>query len=120
HSSVMHVALSFTLYFCILCYDVHRDLHSFPTRRSSDLSKEFVREWLISEGFQGKEGQKMPEMPDELVLQISERYIELFEHQLIRSEEHTSELQSRENLVCRLLLEKKKNTKQQATVPATK
>ena len=47
--------------------------------KQKQLSKEFVREWLISEGFQGKEGQKMPEMPDELVLQISERYIELFE-----------------------------------------
>ena len=43
------------------------------------LSKEFVREWLISNGFQGKEGQSVPEMSDEWVNQISERYIELFE-----------------------------------------
>jgi phosphoribosylaminoimidazole-succinocarboxamide synthase len=43
------------------------------------LSKEFVRQWLISEGFQGKEGQKMPEMSDEVVNSISERYIELYE-----------------------------------------
>jgi phosphoribosylaminoimidazole-succinocarboxamide synthase len=43
------------------------------------LSKEFVREWLMANGFQGKEGQKMPEMPDEFVLEISERYIELYE-----------------------------------------
>lgn len=43
------------------------------------LSKEFVREWLIANGFQGKEGQSVPEMTDEWVKQISERYIELFE-----------------------------------------
>ncbi len=43
------------------------------------LSKEFVREWLIENGFQGKEGQKVPEMTDEFVNQISERYIELYE-----------------------------------------
>ncbi|MEM8966242.1 MAG: phosphoribosylaminoimidazolesuccinocarboxamide synthase [Bacteroidota bacterium] len=43
------------------------------------LSKEFVRQWLISEGFQGKEGQKMPEMTDEVVENISNRYIELYE-----------------------------------------
>lgn len=43
------------------------------------LSKEFVREWLIENGFQGKEGQKIPEMSDEWIRQISERYIELYE-----------------------------------------
>ena len=43
------------------------------------LSKEFVREWLIANGFQGKEGQSIPEMSDEWINQISERYIELFE-----------------------------------------
>ena len=44
------------------------------------LSKEFVRQWLIENGFQGLEGQKVPEMTNELVNQISERYIELFEN----------------------------------------
>jgi len=44
------------------------------------LSKEFVRQWLIENGFQGLEGQKVPEMTEELVDQISERYIELFEN----------------------------------------
>ena len=44
------------------------------------LSKEFVRQWLIENGFQGLEGQKVPEMTDDLVNQISERYIELFEN----------------------------------------
>lgn len=43
------------------------------------LSKEFVREWLMAHGFQGKEGQIMPVMSDEFVEQISERYIELYE-----------------------------------------
>lgn len=43
------------------------------------LSKEFVRKWLIENGFQGKEGQRVPEMTDEIVSSISERYIELFE-----------------------------------------
>lgn len=43
------------------------------------LSKEFVRQWLIANGFQGKEGQSVPEMTDEIVESISDRYIELFE-----------------------------------------
>jgi phosphoribosylaminoimidazole-succinocarboxamide synthase len=47
--------------------------------RQKQLSKEFVREWLMANGFQGKEGQKMPDMPDEFVSQISNRYIELYE-----------------------------------------
>jgi phosphoribosylaminoimidazole-succinocarboxamide synthase len=44
------------------------------------LSKEFVREWLMDNGFQGKDGQKVPEMTPEIVAGISERYIELFEN----------------------------------------
>ncbi len=43
------------------------------------LSKEFVREWLMENGFQGKEGQTVPEMTDEVVSNISNRYIELYE-----------------------------------------
>lgn len=43
------------------------------------LSKEFVREWLIANNFQGKEGQTVPEMPNDFVTAISERYIELYE-----------------------------------------
>ncbi len=43
------------------------------------LSKEFVREWLIANGFQGKPGQTIPDMPDDWVAQISARYIELYE-----------------------------------------
>lgn len=48
--------------------------------QQKQLSKEFVRQWLISNGFQGKEGQIMPEMPDSFVNEVSERYIELFEN----------------------------------------
>ncbi|MFA7444690.1 MAG: phosphoribosylaminoimidazolesuccinocarboxamide synthase [Flavobacteriaceae bacterium] len=44
------------------------------------LSKEFVRQWLISNGFQGKEGQQVPEMTQEYVNSVSERYIELYEN----------------------------------------
>lgn len=43
------------------------------------LSKEFVREWLMTYGFQGKEGQLMPSMPDSFVEEVSNRYIELYE-----------------------------------------
>ena len=44
------------------------------------LSKEFVRHWLIDNGFMGKEGQQVPEMTDEYVNSVSDRYIELYEH----------------------------------------
>ncbi len=47
--------------------------------RQQQLSKEFVREWLMAHGFQGKEGQQMPDMPDAFVREVSERYIELYE-----------------------------------------
>lgn len=48
--------------------------------KQKQLSKEFVRQWLISEGFQGLEGQVIPEMTDEKIGEISERYIELYEN----------------------------------------
>ncbi len=47
--------------------------------KQKQLSKEFVRQWLIANGFQGKEGQKIPEMSDEKIIEISNRYIELYE-----------------------------------------
>lgn len=43
------------------------------------LSKEFVRQWLLEKGFQGKDGQQIPEMSDEKIIEISNRYIELYE-----------------------------------------
>lgn len=48
--------------------------------RQRQLSKEFVREWLMENGFQGKEGQTVPEMTPEVVANITNRYIELYEH----------------------------------------
>ena len=65
------------------------------------LSKEFVREWLMENGFQGKENQHMPFMPDSFVQEISDRYIELYEKvtgkKFIKSEK--SDLHSIENAV---------------------
>jgi phosphoribosylaminoimidazole-succinocarboxamide synthase len=59
--------------------------------RQRQLSKEFVREWLIAKGFQGREGQTIPDFPDEFVQDVSERYLELFEkltgHAFSRSDE---------------------------------
>ncbi len=60
-------------------------LEGYEERQSKEesqkqLSKEFVRQWLISKGFQGQDGQKMPNMSVDIVQSISERYIELYEH----------------------------------------
>src|SRR5690606_41500313 len=92
----------------------HRDLHSFPTRRSSDL-------WGKREGLFGTQAlsfrRRIGRAPDAVLLVGGKRRgnpgrkpLPLFRCRFrTRSEEHTSELQSRENLVCRLLLEKKNN-----------
>src|SRR5690606_41314689 len=86
---------------------VRRDVHSFPTRRSSDLAggrenerEDEEREGGATEGVGPAEPGEHGEEEGEDV--ENGRGVE-------RSEEHTSELQSRENLVCRLLLEKKKS-----------
>ena len=55
------------------------------------LSKEFVREWLMANGFQGQEGQQVPEMTPEIVNSISERYIELYEKVTGKKFEKTDE-----------------------------
>ncbi len=47
--------------------------------KQKQLSKEFVREWLMENGFQGRDGEKVPEMTDEFIKLVSERYIELYE-----------------------------------------
>ncbi len=59
--------------------DSYQELYEkgLPQRQ---LSKEFVRQWLIENGFMGKEGQQVPEMTDEFVQSVSDRYIELYEH----------------------------------------
>ena len=62
-------------YFYIEGYDERQK----KGEQQRQLSKEFVREWLMDNGFQGKEGQQIPEMTEEVVGQISERYIELYE-----------------------------------------
>ncbi len=49
-------------------------------QQQKQLSKEFVRQWLISNNFQGLEGQSMPSMPDEFIQIVSQRYIELYEN----------------------------------------
>ena len=48
-------------------------------KNQKQLSKEFVREWLMDNGFQGRDGDIMPEMTDEFITSVSERYIELYE-----------------------------------------
>jgi phosphoribosylaminoimidazole-succinocarboxamide synthase len=75
------------------------------------LSKEFVREWLMANGFQGKEGQKVPEMTPEVVEDISNRYIELYEQitgETFRKARVTDNIYTRietntENMLARLL-----------------
>ncbi len=62
-------------YFYLEGYQERQD----KNEEQKQLSKEFVRRWLIENGFQGKEGQAIPEMSDEWVKEISDRYIELFE-----------------------------------------
>ncbi|MDR1887646.1 MAG: phosphoribosylaminoimidazolesuccinocarboxamide synthase [Prevotellaceae bacterium] len=75
------------------------------------LSKEFVREWLMENGFQGKEGQKLPEMTPQVVEDISNRYIELYENitgESFQKAEITDNIYTRietntENMLARLL-----------------
>ncbi len=62
-------------YFYLEGYQERQDTNE----NQKQLSKEFVRQWLISKGFQGKENQEIPEMSTEKIIEISERYIELFE-----------------------------------------
>ena len=66
-------------------------------QEQKQLSKEFVRQWLIENGFQGLDGQEIPTMPDEFVKVISERYIELYEkitgHDFVKSD--TENIQER-------------------------
>src|SRR5690606_41584906 len=109
----------FVYTFFFYCYGDHRDLHSFPTRRSSDLA--FV-EGPLAVQFAPRTHDKadfFEQKAFESVLSLKAEThnfpttVEPFNGAATRSEEHTSELQSRENLVCRLLLEKKKKKKTQ-------
>ena len=69
------------------------------------LSKEFVRQWLIDNGFMGKEGQQVPEMTDEFIASVTDRYVELYEHitgkSFVRTpEEHLTERIERNVVDC--------------------
>src|SRR5690606_40393939 len=86
----------------------HRYQHSFPTRRSSDLKERGLLQPIDSEVLRANVPAHLRDPEGYWFAQVR-RHVGA-EH-LGRSEEHTSELQSRENLVCRLLLEKKKRTK---------
>src|SRR5690606_42165620 len=104
----------------VACHSDHPDLHSFPTRRSSDLATAAADPHLVANVL----ALDFPEVAkpepgvgaldllavgaDDLLEQAVVVTDAVAEARQVRSEEHTSELQSRENLVCRLLLEKKK------------
>src|SRR5690606_41810492 len=110
-----------TLYLAVFFYSYrdHRDLHSFPTRRSSDLGLGYatasgdaaknrtIASMSLVTGAGGSEARNRRPYP-------------IVFSRASRSEEHTSELQSRENLVCRLLLEKKKTQTKQHNAGITK
>ncbi len=59
--------------------DTYKELQE-KKEKQKQLSKEFVREWLIKKGFQGRDGQKIPHITDEKINSISNRYIELYEN----------------------------------------
>src|SRR5690606_41977564 len=97
--------LSWSPFFCF-CHSDHHQLHSFPTRRSSDLSS---RAQFLSAGFSRLCWSARRLQPRAVsTVQGSAHHPSRSRTAVWRSEEHTSELQSREKLVCRLLLEKKK------------
>src|SRR5690606_41537307 len=90
---------AFAVLICFQCHSVRLGLHSFPTRRSSDLIYDRFTSELAKRTQALRVGHAL--RPETQIGPVSEA------PQLERSEEHTSELQSRENLVCRLRLEKK-------------
>src|SRR5207302_6506972 len=101
-------------------YDDRRNLHSFPTRRSSDLHKTKHRKRKKT-NMKTKHSGKIETLRNAIIAAINATGLKgagevrsaalKTVRKAFRSEEHTSELQSRENLVCRLLLEKKKKKK---------
>src|SRR5205814_10424773 len=96
---VLDLLVVFFIFF-FYCSRPPRALHSFPTRRSSDLSAGGF------EAFSELLSNLPPDIPMAIVLV---QHLDPKHSSLLRSEEHTSELQSLRHLVCRLLLEKKKN-----------
>src|SRR5438874_4175059 len=95
-------------FFSFYCSANHRDLHSFPTRRSSDLQT--ISSTLGQAGISSVASH--PTNESQGVTNVVQTFgVIRIIFRLPRSEEHTSELQSRRDLVCRLLLEKKKKKK---------
>lgn len=74
--------------------------------KQQQLSKEFVREWLMEQGFQGKEGQILPEMPEAFVNEVSERYINVYERvtgrKFVKRESDKPEIEIYENTLSAL------------------
>src|SRR5437016_11495129 len=93
-------SLPFVSYYIFILYLDHRPLHSFPTRRSSDLR--LLQFALCC----SRSAPRASPAARQLLSRSASRWL----WRRSRSEEHTSELQSLTNLVCRLLLEKKKST----------
>src|SRR5690348_18186091 len=89
-------------------YGVHRDLHSFPTRRSSDLLTPDFDSWVEAFTWAPDSRTIYFEAEEKAVKPLWSVTIAGNDVRKVRSEEHTSELQSPVHLVCRLLLEKKK------------
>src|SRR5690606_40768313 len=102
---VLSTSLYVSLSFSFVCHGVLRHLHSFPPRRSSDLAPvrrdhaNIVVGQIIG---------ILPHQRNDVLAHDRDRRVPVGIEDNLRSEEHTSELQSREKLVCRLLLEKKK------------
>src|SRR5207248_9384871 len=102
YSSFADPRLQHILWYFVPCYADDPDLHSFPTRRSSDLYPDlhFIKDSNASK--------KLNDLKDPCIIIASSGMHGSFKSFSFRSEEHTSELQSPYDLVCRLLLEKKK------------
>src|SRR5206468_12291944 len=109
-----------SILFFYTCYGHHRDLPSFPTRRSSDLEVAVRVEARVdararTDDVDAELQRVHAPRPGEIVDELDAVLVAQLEVEVVpaegsrRSEEHTSELQSRSDLVCRLLLEKKKN-----------
>src|SRR5438132_1072442 len=111
HRALCSLRLRYRIHYAGLCplfslaYAARLDLHSFPTRRSSDLDPRRLRGVDQPGREQQLHGVDVADLLDQLHGRAAERIDRPAD---LRSEEHTSELQSHSDLVCRLLLEKKK------------
>src|SRR5207249_12137278 len=103
--SSSHCSFCSSLLFFFSASRPHRHLHSFPTRRSSDLT------WLFGTTVFNRNSLKKPIGLPSAYFVTRTGMMSCQRSDAVRSEEHTSELQSRFDLVCRLLLEKKKKNK---------